>query len=83
MATIQVNGDNTLALVLTADERATFNFLSQGQLAEYITIWLADRFKTTWKDMVKNLTGDQKKQLQALLAEEVSAEVTPADEVKA
>lgn len=79
MATIQVNEDNTLNLVLTPDERATFNFLSQGQLAEYITIWLADRFKTTWKDMVNNLTGDQKKQLLAMLSDEQAAqEAQPA-----
>ncbi len=68
MAEILVRQDNALELQLSADERDTFNFLDQGQLANYITIWLADRFKTTWRDRINRLTTDQKRELRTLLA---------------
>jgi hypothetical protein len=71
MATITVNADNTLSLNLNAEERSTYDGLPNGQLAEYITLWLAERFKAVWKERVDRLTAQQKQEILTLLSEGV------------
>lgn len=80
MATITVQDDTSLSLTLTEEERSTFDGLPQGQLANFISIWLAERFKTVWKDRIAALTSAQKKELRAILREDGaddSGEQTP------
>ena len=81
MADIVINEDNSLSLKLSEEERATFNFLPQGQLASYVTIWLKERFTNVWKDTIAKLTSEQKQELLTLLSAE--SEPVPAEEVKA
>lgn len=67
MATITVNDDNSLSFTLTEEERSTFDGLPQGQLANFISIWLSERFKTVWTDRIAKLSDVQKNQLRAIL----------------
>ncbi len=69
MATITVNVDNSLSLILTAEERSTFDGLPAGQLADYITLWIAERFMTAWKDRIAKLTPEQKQAVLTLLTD--------------
>lgn len=67
MATITVNQDNSLSLVLTAEERVTFDGLPAGQLAEFLTLWLEERFKGVWQERLNKLTLTQKQTLLSYL----------------
>lgn len=71
MATIVSNPDSSLALVLTAEERVTWDGLPAGQLAEFITLWLAERFKGVWQDRLNKLTISQKQTLLTILKKEL------------
>lgn len=43
MATIVTNQDGTLTATLTSDEQETLGLLEDGELAAYLTQWLADK----------------------------------------
>lgn len=60
MATIQVNQDHSLTLVLSEEERTTYDGLPPGQLAEFLTLWLEERFKTVWRTKIESLSTPQK-----------------------
>ena len=77
MATITINPDNTLSLNLDLEERATYDGLPSGQLAEYITLWIAERFKTVWQERVDRLTAKQKQDVLELLG--VKPEQAPVE----
>lgn len=79
MADIIVNANNSLTLTMTEEERSTFDGLQQGQLASFVSIWLAERFKTVWTDRIAKLTDAQKKQLRAILqADDAQTPTGPA-----
>lgn len=67
MAIITPQPDKTLVLDLDASERTTFESLPDGQLAEYITTWLAERFKNAWQQRINRLTDSQKSELLDML----------------
>lgn len=79
MATITVNPDNSLSLNLDMEERSTYDGLPSGQLAEYITLWIAERFKTVWQERVDRLTDKQKQDVLELLG--VKLEPAPVEPV--
>lgn len=61
MATITVNPNNTLALNLDEGERMTYDGLPAGQLAEFITLWLTERFNDGWRAKLEGLSTPQKR----------------------
>jgi|CXWL01.1.fsa_nt_gi hypothetical protein len=63
MATITVNPDQSLTLALTTDERVTYDGLPDGQLANYIEIWLRERFNSVWGSRLAGMTIPQKRAL--------------------
>lgn len=69
MATITVNPDNTLALNLDEGERMTYDSLPAGQLAEYITMWLKERFEEGWRTKIEKLSTPQKEVLVGFLSD--------------
>lgn len=69
MATIEVNKDNSLTLAMSEDERTTYDGLPAGQLAEFITLWLSERFKDSWKARIEKLSTPQKKILVGYLSD--------------
>lgn len=77
MAKIIVNPDNSLSLDLTTDERSTYDGLIKDQLDNFLTVWLADRFKNVWRDRVARLTTQQKQDLLALITESMPSPPTP------
>lgn len=80
MATITVNADNSLSLNLNEEERATFDGLPHGQLAEFITLWISERFKTVWQNRIARLTPKQKLEVLAILGmEPEKPEPTPVE----
>jgi hypothetical protein len=81
MAQILEQADKSLILELSAEERATFNF-TQGQLAAYITLWLDERFKSMWKDIVDKFTVKQKQDLYTMLSKDIEAIPAPAEPVE-
>lgn len=60
MATITVNPDNTLSLNLNDGERLTYDATPAGQLAEFVTLWLDERFKESWRVKIAQLSKPQK-----------------------
>ena len=60
MATITTRPDNSLALNLNEEERATYDGLDPGRLAEVITLWLRDEFRSAWQPKIERLTRQQK-----------------------
>jgi hypothetical protein len=83
MATITINPDNSLSLNLNEEERSTFDGLPGGQLAEFVTIWLSERFKTVWKERVDRLTTKQKQDVLELLGVKLEAiEPTPVEPIR-
>lgn len=77
MANVTVDVNNNLVLNLTPDERGTYDALPAGQLAEFVTLWLENQFKISWKSRVDALSHEQKKIVVGYL-QDVAAEVISA-----
>jgi hypothetical protein len=67
MATILINPDNSLSLSLNEEERSTYDAIPSGQLEEYITLWIAEKFSSSWRRRIERLTPAQKAIILAML----------------
>lgn len=72
MATITVNPDGTLSLNLNTEERITYDGLERDRLANVITLWLRDEFRSSWQPRIEKLTRPQKEILVEFLADVIA-----------